>query len=531
MAYFDTNFAAIKSADSIGDGTSIKVSWYRAYPSMPDGKIAYHIYYSQTKELVYHEQIKYIYNGPNLEVILKDFVPGQSYYFAVRAIEFPSMLDPFFGFPQIDTNLHTYPKSPLRQSISATDIIIPLVDVSEFPDYGVILIGSELISYSLVDRINNNIILSSISDRGYNLTVPRQHSPDGFDGRFTWTYRNIAQIYIDGELKDCDREFYCLSRFEYPHEQYRDGYGYHQKTEDILNVDLSESDSQNEGYPMYDYAGWHRIDPVKIISGDCTGSYIGGEMYCADDETGVGRVVRGISIQDRMMQREEMLWRMTGVRCVLLQSVETGIRCSCYLASNMHPNKRCPKCHGNGFIVGYVQYFNPREADGRMLLRFGPMEDDIKLTEAGFDSECQADVEAPVSPTIKGRDIIIKYGLDDVEEFRYEVISVNRNNSLLGQQGMQKVKVGRIRKTDPLYKIIVFANTSMYPQWLTTEQSLANGKMPQHTHDIRRNEKYSYTWAQNTTKNAGHNHQLIWSNDRLLVLPVLDHTHDLIIPS
>jgi hypothetical protein len=535
MAYFEPHRAGIKSADTVGDGTSIKLTWFRAYPSSTSGAVAYQIYYSTKKELVYHEGVKAVYTGSqegaDLSTTLLDFTPGESYWFAVRALEYPVYFDPFVNFRQIAPNTYTYPSSPLRSAISATDLLIPLVDVSEFPDAGLILIGSELINYTSVDRTNQDLILSDASDRGYNNTIARQHTPDGFDGRLTWIYRNVAQIYVYGELKDCDVEYYCNSRFEYPTDQYLLNKGYHQKTEDIANTDLTASDEKNVDFPMYDYAGWHRVDPVLQASGVCTGSYSGGEMYCADDENGVGRVVRGVSWQDRMNQREEMLLRMTGVPCVLLKRQQTGIRCSCYLSTHMHPDKRCPKCYGTGFVLGYAQYFNERESDGRIMVRFSPMEDEVKLTDVGFDVETSVDAQTLTIPTLHGRDVLIRYSkVDNNEEFRYEVISVTRNNTFLGDQGAQKMKLGRIRRTDTIYKVLAFADTSKYPSWLVTEPSLNNGKIATHTHQIRRNESFAYAWQQNTTVDSGHQHQVLWVNNRLTVLPVLDHTHDLVVP-
>lgn len=116
------------------------------------------------------------------------------------------------------------------------------------------------------------------------------------------------------------------------------------------------------------------------------------------------------------------------------------------------------------------------------------------------------------------------------EEFRYEVLSVTRNKTLNGMQGGQKIKVQRIRKTDPIYKINVFKDTSTMPVDFTISATNVPG-LGNHTHTIRVNEHAASGYSQLTSVSSGHNHQVVWDagNNRLITLETLGHTHDILI--
>ena len=318
----------------------------------------------------------------------------------------------------------------------------------------------------------------------------------------------------------------CQSRFEYPNFAFTLVDGYHQVLKDILNTDLSASDAENIDFPVYDYAGYHRTDPVQLLNGTCVGSYIGGEMGCID---GYGNInfLRGLSLQDQNNQRQEVLLNVTGRPAVLIKRVHTGITCACYLASSEYPDDRCPLCYGTKFVFGYEQFFNPRRSDGRILVRTSPADDGVTVQEAGEESELNLDLWTLTVPTIHQRDIIILFDIDDNEEFRYEVGKVTRNNTIIGMEGGQKFKGMRIRKTDPAYQIRVFRNTAMFPSKLNTSIGFTTG-IPPHSHEIVINEGILMTNQINQTTSVvqGHNHPIING----AVMTVLGHTHNIILP-
>ncbi len=637
---------------SLGDGYTINVSWFQAQHLDPTNKIAYHIYYSTVKEDVFLEGPKYVSIDGYLNANLIGLDPGQNYYVAVRPVEYDPVLYDLTQLPIAYDNLRFYPHSMLRQNISNSALIIPLLDVAGFPSVGVIKVGVELIQYTSVDQVNNNLIVPApgggtpaqiidqggsnfftplsgnvgtgglsglalvpaaepltenwivrcnfvqrdsfgvpipgtaqfllvgsisgtsrdgygepfvwIADgytndngilsfavtetttfqegdgflvmvsgatpglpggRGFGNTQATSHTVGGYDGYNTWSA--IVPLFADGEDTRWDRIFVCQSRFEYPNYAYTTADGYHQVLKDTLSTDLTASDESNVDFPTYDYAGYHRTDPVLLLDGTCVGSYIGGEMGCID-KYGNYNIVRGLSLQDQNNQRQEILLSVTGRPAVLVKRVHTGITCACYLPSSEYPDDRCPKCYGTKFVFGYEQYFNPRRSDGRILVRPGPTAENLKMHEAGLESEFPLDLWTLTVPTIKTRDVLILFDQDDNEEFRYEVADVTRNNTIVGLQGGQHLKVFRIRKMDPAYQIRVFRNTAQFPSKLNTSIGMVTPGIPPHTHEIVVNESIMSVNQINQTTgiSQGHNHPIVNGQ----VMEVLGHTHTIILP-
>jgi len=633
---------------SLGDGETINVKWRQAYPDNSSNKIAYYIYYSTLKEDVYSEGVKYVSIDDSLEANIINLTPGQLYYFSVRPIEYDSDTYNLSNIlPIAYDNLRICASSLLRSNITATGLIIPLLDISDFPSSGFIKAGAELIQYSSIDQIQNNLLVPSASfidgylieqndgyytpnpnnigdgyligltlvntniqtetwniecvgvqkdiygnnisgtakfisigsitgtkrdgytnpiiwiadgytisngifsfsilennifsigdsflikiegsrsiksGRGCQHTLPISHNTSGFDGYVLWNPQIV--FYVSGEDNRWDNIFMCQSRFEYPNFQYTTEDGYHQITKDILTTDLSVSDESNSNYPSYDYSSYHRVDPTLLLNGTCVGSYIGGEYGCID-KYGNEHILRGLSLQDRNIQRQEILLSITGRPAVLIKRRQTGITCSCYLPSSQYPDDRCPVCGGGKFVTSYEQYFNSRRSDGRILVRISPSDENLKMYESGLESELALDIWTLTVPTIKSRDIIILFDIDDNEEFRYEVLTVTRNTTILGMQGAQKMKVSRIRKTDPAYQIRAFRNTSELPSKFNTTIGLTTGISP-HTHECVRNEKDISTWSQTTSVSQGHNHQVVYKNNELIVMTGLGHNHRII---
>lgn len=366
--------------------------------------------------------------------------------------------------------------------------------------------------------------LGSPGGRGYGNSVAASHDVSGFDGYVMWN--PTVATFADVESNIFDRIYACQSRFEYPNFPYTVADGYHQVLKDLLNSDLSAADADNIDFPMYDFSGYHRTDPVQLLNGTCVGSYIGGEHGCID-QNGNAQILRGLSLQDQNTQRQDTLLSIDGRPAVLIKKEKTGITCACYLASSEHPDDRCPFCYGTKFVFGYTQYFNPRRSDGRILVRPGPTEENVKQYEAGLESEFPLDLWTLTVPTINTRDIIVLFDQDDNEEFRYEVAGVTRNNTIVGLNGGQHFKVIRIRKYDPAYQIRIFRNTAEFPSKLNTSIAFVPG-IPPHTHEIVINEKILSVNQinQTTAVSQGHNHPIIGG----VMQEVLGHNHTIILP-
>jgi hypothetical protein len=452
--------------------------------------------------------------------------------FGVRAVEYDlDVVDPELlpvailqdGYSSSDVRF--YPSSTLRESITATNIIIPLIDVTDFPIYGIIRVGAELIRYTNVNYINNNIE-TSIINRGFNSTTITSHDDDGYDGYYA---RNSDVVFWLGSEEQNTKAFSVPSRWEGINgEPYNSIDGYRQRTVDLLTSDLSSSDELNKDFPTYDYGGYHRTDPALLLNGECVGSYIGGEQYCADGYDGVGLVIRGFNLQDQNNQRQEMLLSVTGVPVCLIRKRRTGMYCRCYNPTKEQPNDRCTRCLGTGFVFGWHQYFYTRRSDGRIMVRFSPADEDVKLSDAGLESELNTECWTLTYPTVKDRDVLVRFDQDGNEEFRYEVLSVNRNNTINNLQGGQKMRVVRVRKTDSIYQIPIFRDTSNFPSVILTTESSAPS-IPLHAHEVKISEKITSVLDLTGTTSIvnGHSHAIIRG---LRTQEVLGHFHDIYIP-
>ncbi|MCZ2224561.1 MAG: hypothetical protein LC122_13130 [Chitinophagales bacterium] len=331
---------------SEGDGTNIKLKWYEAFPTTQTNSIAYNIYYSTTEDGVFFEPPKYVSVDNIFQKTFLDFVPGQLYYFAIRPIEYNSLIYDYNLLVDAGNGLKAYQQTFLKNNITADDLVIPVDDVTGFPSFGTLKIGYELIEYSSVDTLTNTF---NVSLRGARNTIAKMHNTDGYDGSLKLD--PTVMYYLADDDSKFDKVMICQSRFEYPKFSFTQADGYKQVTKDLLYTDLSISDEQNIDFPSYSYVGWHRTDPSKLIAGECIGSYIGGYQFCADGYANVGTMIRNISMQDANNQRQEMLLEQTGEPVVLLRKQTTGIVCTCYQPSSEYHDDRCPYCFGEGTII------------------------------------------------------------------------------------------------------------------------------------------------------------------------------------
>src|SRR5690606_33447256 len=184
--YANPRFKGIKFVSSKGDGNTIVLEWNKAYTKSNNYKICYNIYYSTIYEDVFTEGVKYVcidQHTTNAE--LTGFEPGQVYYFAVRPAEY----DPsFMNLNDLDgpsDKIKIYTSGILDSDISDEDLYIPVKNISEWPNYGIIKIGVELIKYSNKDIVEGSLVCLNISDRGFYNTKISLHKVDGFDGTDT----------------------------------------------------------------------------------------------------------------------------------------------------------------------------------------------------------------------------------------------------------------------------------------------------------------------------------------------------------
>lgn len=455
--YLNVYNAGIKTADSNFNGTDITVQWFQAYPNNPSNKIAYNIFTSEDiqpifTDFFFNQSPSFISIGSPTSAVITNLTPGQVYHFGVRAVEYnPNTFD-LSTLPVIFNNLRVLPQSLLSANIGATDTVIPLVDASEFPSSGVIKLATELIQYHSIS--NNELI---VSQRGYNGTNATLHNIDGSNGQIIdgntlfWDPNAILWIFENEEQNT--QVYECQSRFDLPNLAFTLVDGYRNKTVDLLNTDLTVSDDLNTGFPPFDYAGYRRTSPIDLLNGTCVNSYLSGELGCYDGYTG-SVPIRGISVQDRNLQRQEILLNTTGEPVILIKRIWTGITCVCMLPNQEYPEARCNRCLGTGGVIFWQQFFDPRRSDGKIMVRPSPHIDQVDMTESvGLESNMKVDFWTLTVPTLHERDLIIRFDQDGNEEFRYEILNVTRNKFFLTYQGMQKFSTQRIRKTDILNNI------------------------------------------------------------------------------
>lgn len=512
-------------AASAEDGYTIRLTWDRAFPSTLNYNVAYNIYYSTIREDVFTEGVKFvsILDGYTSACIL-DLSPGDTFYFMVKATEHdPSWMNLALlpnGFP----DLKVYPEAVLLNNISAAATLVPISDIGEFPGFGVVQVGTELISYSSKDVPNNNLI---VSERGFLGTNIRFHNTDGYDG---YALQDPIVRFWKGFEDPNERVQQETSTFSFPNPAFTTADGYATKN-DIITTNLSSVDSSMSDFPRYDYVGWHRTDPRRLLRGECIGTYYGGEQFCADGYGGVGRQLRGVSIQDQAARREEVLLETWGESCVLIRRTWSGKRCACVYSTTEHPEYRCVECYGTGFVQGFQQFFNSRRSDGRILVRFGPTEEDFRLDPSGLENVFIPDCWTIVFPSIKDRDIIVRFNEDGTEEFRYEILNVTRNKLLTGTSGAQKFKAQRLRKTEPVYMVRYIGSTATMPKTLTTSIGLiaeVGGTFQPHTHELVINEGIVSLSQINqiTSVSASHSHSVIDG----VIQEAFGHSHSIVLP-
>ena len=430
--------------EDIGNGLGVGLGWEEARTSDTDQQIHYNIYYSNTRfgVLTTPKAIT-----TSREVVI-NIPPGNVYYFAVKATEFDTDFD-ITELVQIGTNAYQHPTSQvLLNEVPDEDdgYRIQVADVSEFPSTGELLIETEIIRYSSLDLVNNEFVVDTLN-RAITQTVLAVHEigtavglwkgiEDGNtiirQGVAAWheTFpQNIAEI---GELNvDAD--------------------GYRAANIDIITTDLSASDTNTVNFPNYDYKGYHRPSLQSLFKGECVNSYVGGEFDGG----------RGLFFQDRNLARLDAMLQVTGEPVILLRRKWTGRRCKCIGLRREHARTRCDSCFGTGFDGGYDRYINARAISesfvntrGFILIRYHPYLDDLKID----GGQGLTQVSEPVSwtitvPTIKDRDMFVRFNEDGTEEYRYECLNVTRNRLLFGESGKQEFKALRMDKTDVIYQL------------------------------------------------------------------------------
>lgn len=439
-------YAGVRLVEDVGNGTGLRLSWGTATPNNDDNLVHYNIYYSTTRFGVFDSWPKAITTDRTVTVNVD---PGKIYYFAVRATEFDPTEFNIAEMDQISNDVYAYPDAvTLLNDIDAYGAQLYVDDTSGYPEAGFLLVGTEVMLYSA--KTSTYFIVEDI-DRGAITTVIDEHEAGseiklwhGVEEQNTVIFRETAAWHNSyGTPRNTDE----IGEFNVADD------GYRENALDILTTDLAVSDANTIDFPSYDYNSYHRPSIQATMSGECVQSYVGGEFDGG----------RGLFLQDRNLARLDAMLQVTGEVLLLLKRKWTGRRCRCMGLRREHPRTRCPYCYGVGFDGGYDRYINTRpiseysnNINGYILARVYPYTDDLELDSA---QSLRQTVELTAwtlnVPTIKDRDVVIRFNEDGSEEFRYECLNVTRNKLFFGTTGKQEFTMKRMDKTDVLYQFSI----------------------------------------------------------------------------
>jgi len=512
-----TDLGLVAALDS-GIGTEVELTWKQAHPYDEDNVVYYNIRFNTDRSLVLNSDPIFIVS--DVEATIAGLCPGDTNYFNLKAVEFDPTLLTTDGMTQGGTNMFFYPESVVDLEVAIDDLLIP-GSTDGFPDYGILDIGTELIRYVSKSVIPEGFVISS-NGRGYGEdgnTIVVQATPT-----FTKPNDQVTWVKIDGYGNDGYRDGYDGYDKVYSGgpNAYRlfDGYDgyyrYRQEEFDNITTDGTNNDSLGD-FKRFDYCGtYRRLSPASFMQGQCSGSYWGGVQLKN------GNRVRVPDLTTHILQREELLLETTGEPFILLRRMWTGIRCACMMSRREHSDARCSICYGTGFVQGYTQFFNPRRPDRRILVSIDPATDDVQIVDrGGLEPVYEPDGWTLPFPSIKDRDVVIRFNENGTVEYRYEVLNVTRVRNVFSTSGAQKIKFKRFPVTDIIYQFPIVGDTSPAPEGLTTSTNIAPG-LPAHSHDIIiPNGADINTIRIATLLSEGHNHTIING----VVMPVLGHTH------
>lgn len=196
--------------------------------------------------------------------------------------------------------------------------------------------------------------------------------------------------------------------------------------------------------PSSDFRGYHKTTLTDFfrgtdIDGKCPSPY---SRF----------VLNGRGFNSVIEDREAQLIMTTGRRVLLLRREFNGIRCPCYDTNRGRSRGKCDICYGTSFVPGYIPYVAKDDPLGRIPVRFSPYTEDTPVKEQGTFQEVTIQCWTLSAPIVRKRDVIIVYNTDGSEEYRYEILTVERNDVFSnGVQGAQKFQVKRIDPTQTIY--------------------------------------------------------------------------------
>jgi hypothetical protein len=482
ISWADPYQIGIRRVEDLGIGTSVKVQWYDAKAPAGFSRIYFNVYQGRSLGSLFNMIPIGVATSPNLEGIVPNVSPGFSYYYGVKATYQIQDLQ-LFGFDQLSATLFSYP-DPVEVNepdgyYFTTQNNGPLVvsSTTGFPLQGFLNIGKEVLQYSSITATSFNIIGRDLFTIGLVEDYPNGEAVVFFKGiqdgnqRFfrvipSWdAARDVPLMPLPDGYNGIPADGYGGLSYN------QDEDGYRSVRDDIVTEDHSEFEEDNSDFDTFPFCGYRASNPVDLYSRNQCGTYHGGRTMQSISGVNDGdpvEVAGGVDIFEGSQQRAEVILSVTGEAFILLRRKTTGRKCPRLSIRSEHPHARCLTCYGTTFLGGYDRFFNTREiqpaepnTNGFVPMRVSPYNNDLELTlDRGLAQVDQLEAWTISVPIIKDRDILIRYILDEstglyMEEFRYEVLHVNRNKLFFGKDAKQTVTMRKLDKTREQYKIPV----------------------------------------------------------------------------
>lgn len=453
----------IQFAEDLGLGSVVKVHWKPATTPTGLSNTYYNIYWNTTLDELF-DAPKAITDA--LSTSITGLHGGDGYYFATRATYYPENQQ----LAQLTSPSPDYYEYPSSRMVSHTDgyfnsdemILTVLLNTNGYPNSGYLKIGHEVISYTsktsttFVIAQRDVFSLGNLETHANGTIVEFFRGFEDFNQSFhfavpTWDAGSTAPWLLPDPN---DPDGYASMQ---------DSDGYRAWLVDNLHEDHSGFETDKIDFTAQDeLCGTYKANTstlVNLYTGNKCGTYFGGR------EDGFGG---GVRLTDANLRREEMLLAQTGEPFMLLRAKVTGQQCPRYSIRGEHSTERCSMCYGTKILGGYDRYIYQRQyrpnitnPNGLIAMRVQPYKNDLPLIQyRGLSQTDEVTIWAPSIPTIKKRDILIRYlpvnpGEIPVEEFRYEVLSVERNRILFGDDGKQTISVRKLDKTHPIMTLSI----------------------------------------------------------------------------
>lgn len=424
QAAFEGFNLGLDSMRNTGNGDEVSIVWHKFLSRINKSEVFSLIYVNEDRLSLFDSNPKYIAMPGATSGSISGLSAGKATSVAVRGMETFKGSFELSGMESNGGGLYIFPDEILSSETLLDNSFELFANSTDgYPASGLLLIdSSEVIKYT--QKTSSSFIID-LKGRGLNGTATSTH-PFGSSIRIFFECQDkntnissITPVFLKNGLLDRQDDM----------------------VEEVV-TDFSSDDKRF--FQGFDYCGYHQAIPNMIMEGkdDC-GSYLGGEF----------NKQRGFNIFDRVQNRNEVLLEQVGEPIILLKRKWAGTTCDCIDLRKQHPrDKTCNRCFGTGFVGGFSQFSNLRREDERVLVRFKETKHDLNLSPSKhlnviMEPQCWT---LPI-PSIRDRDVIVRFGFTGEVEYMYEVLDVTKERFIYKHYGRQNLSLKRLDKTDTMY--------------------------------------------------------------------------------